>query len=181
MNCNRRGPSACAASALKNWKASAPRPPRPAISIVSSAEHATHNGGCGFCIGLGTTLRSGKSKEVPWYSQPPSLNIGMTARTASSRRCRALLVEAAVERLEFGDAGALAHAEFGTRPRLTRSSAAIRSATRRRDAAAVSCMMPCARRIWRVCAGWPRRGTPPGPASANIPRGKWCSTSQAKS
>jgi len=55
---------------------------------VSSAEQATHNGGCGFCNGFGTTLRNGVFPD------------------------RALLREIAVERFQLGDAGTLAHAEF---------------------------------------------------------------------
>ena len=39
------------------------------------------------------------------------MNIGITARTASSQTAR-FSVEIAVERFELGDAGALAHAEF---------------------------------------------------------------------
>ena len=40
-------------------------PQRPAISIVSSCEQATHSGGCGFCTGFGSTLRSGMLKYLP--------------------------------------------------------------------------------------------------------------------
>ena len=34
-------------------------------SMVGSCEQATHSGGCGFCSGFGTTLRSGRSKYLP--------------------------------------------------------------------------------------------------------------------
>ena len=33
--------------------------------IVSCRLHATHSGGCGFCIGLGTTLRGGICRNRP--------------------------------------------------------------------------------------------------------------------
>jgi hypothetical protein len=54
-----------AVSAEANWKPNAPMPRMPAIWIVSSCEHATHKGGCGFCSGFGKTLRGGKSKYSP--------------------------------------------------------------------------------------------------------------------
>ncbi len=65
----RRGISALGfqfVSAETNWKPSAPMPRRPAISIVSSCEHATQSGGCGFWTGLGITLRQGMEKLLPW-------------------------------------------------------------------------------------------------------------------
>ena len=75
-----------------NANVSAPMPSWAASLIVSRLEQATHSGGCGFCRGLGMTLRIGKSKYFPWYSTPPSPNIGISARTASSnaRRARSL-------------------------------------------------------------------------------------------
>ena len=36
-----------------------------ASRIVSRREHATHSGGCGFCTGLGTTLRGGIDTNLP--------------------------------------------------------------------------------------------------------------------
>ena len=86
-------------------------PHSPHLARVSSCEQATHSGGCGFCIGFGTTLRSGKLKYLPLCSLGPSLNIGMMARTASSKTSR-LFSMVMLERLELGDRGALAHAEL---------------------------------------------------------------------
>ena len=57
-------------------------------------------------------MRRGKLKYLPLCSLGPSLNIGMTARTASSKTSR-LFSMVIVERLELGDRGALAHAELG--------------------------------------------------------------------
>ena len=42
-----------------NANVSAPMPFSAASRIVSRRLHATHSGGCGFCTGLGTTLRGG--------------------------------------------------------------------------------------------------------------------------
>ena len=78
--------------------------------MVSSAEHATHNGGCGFCIGLGTTLRSGKSNRSRVFAA--ALLEHRDDRAHRIFPDRAFFVEAAVERFEFGDAGTFAHAEF---------------------------------------------------------------------
>ena len=47
-------------------KVSAPMPSRAASWIVSRREAATQIGGWGFCTGLGTTLRHGMEKYLPW-------------------------------------------------------------------------------------------------------------------
>ena len=57
------------------------------------------------------TLRSGKSKCSPWYSQPSSQNIGMRHRMASSHTDR-LSAEAPIERVQLRDAAALADAQL---------------------------------------------------------------------
>jgi hypothetical protein len=48
-----------------NANVSAPMPSCAARWIVSRFEHATQSGGCGFCTGLGTTLRTGIEKYLP--------------------------------------------------------------------------------------------------------------------
>ena len=47
-------------------KVSAPMPSWAARWMVSRFEHATQSGGCGFCTGFGTTLRTGIEKYLPW-------------------------------------------------------------------------------------------------------------------
>ena len=48
-----------------NANVSAPMPARAAVRIVSRRLHATHSGGCGFCLGLGTTFRGGIERNWP--------------------------------------------------------------------------------------------------------------------
>ena len=48
-----------------NENDSAPMPFSAASRMVSRREHATHSGGCGFCLGLGTTLRIGIVTKRP--------------------------------------------------------------------------------------------------------------------
>jgi hypothetical protein len=79
--------------------------------MVSSCEQATHSGGCGFCRGFGMTLRSGKSKCSPWYSQASLQNIGSRARTASSHTAR-LSRNRTVEGVQLGRGRRLAEAEL---------------------------------------------------------------------
>ena len=40
-------------------------PRRAASRIVSRRLHATHSGGCGFCLGFGTTERGGIEMKRP--------------------------------------------------------------------------------------------------------------------
>ena len=54
-----------ASSGSMNENDSAPMPLRAARWIVSRRLHATHSGGCGFCIGFGTTLRGGILRYSP--------------------------------------------------------------------------------------------------------------------
>ena len=50
-----------------NAKVSAPMPFSAASKMVSRREQATQSGGCGFCIGLGTTLRGGIWTKRPFH------------------------------------------------------------------------------------------------------------------
>ena len=162
-------------SADRNWKPNAPMPQRPAISIVSSWEHATHSGGCGFWIGFGNTLRNGNLKYGPSYSQPPSLNIGSTQRTPSSHTA----CLSSIFRSNGPSSVMLAPSPMpnSTRPLLTRSRQAIFSAARA-GWLVVSWMMPWPRRIcfvrWLAAA----RNTS-GCGEWEYSSRKWCSTSQA--
>jgi hypothetical protein len=54
-----------ASSRSRKEKASAPTPFCAAILIVSRLVHAIQIGGCGFCTGLGKTLRHGMAKYLP--------------------------------------------------------------------------------------------------------------------
>ena len=49
---------------------------------MSRREHATHSGGCGFCTGLGTTLRGGICTYLP---STPVNGASVMQRTATSR------------------------------------------------------------------------------------------------
>ena len=61
---------------------SAPMPFSAASRIVSRRQHATHSGGCGFCTGLGTTLRGGICTN--WPSTPVN-GVSVMHRIATSR------------------------------------------------------------------------------------------------
>ena len=50
--------------------------------MVSRFEHATHIGGCGFCTGFGTTLRTGIEKYLP--SKPGYGSIAIMLATCST-------------------------------------------------------------------------------------------------
>ncbi len=66
-------------------KHSAPSPLSAAVSIVSGRGHATHSGGCGFCLGFGTTLRGGIEKNLPSYpANGVSTNMRVIASSAST-------------------------------------------------------------------------------------------------
>ena len=151
-------------------------PRRPAMRIVSSCEHATHSGGCGFWRGFGITLRSGKSKCSPWYSHASFQNIGSVARTASSHT-DALVAEAHVERVQLGGRGRLAEPELDP---------AVRHEVERRHPLGHARRVvgrelddPVAEPDAASCAGWPRRGTPRARELWLYSSRKWCSTSHA--
>ena len=79
--------------------------------MVGSCEQATQSGGCGFCNGFGTTLRSGNLKCEPSYSNGSSLKHRHDAAHGIFPAF-ALIVEVHVERLEFRPGIAFAHAEL---------------------------------------------------------------------
>ena len=53
--------------------------------IVSRLLHATHSGGCGFCTGLGTTLRQGIEKYLPSKPGYGSITIMLAICSTASR------------------------------------------------------------------------------------------------
>ncbi len=119
-------------------------PHSPHLASVSSCEQATHNGGCGFCSGFGRTWRSGMLKYLPRCSLGPSLNIGMTARTASSKISR--LLSMSTPNGSSSVIEALSPMPNSQRPFDSRSRLATFSATRA-GWLVVSCMMPWPSRI----------------------------------
>ena len=149
----------------------------PAMAMVSSCEQATHSGGCGFCRGLGITLRAGKSKYSPWYSHDVSLNIGISALMPSSHTDRL-----SRKRRSNGWSSVTldpSPSPSSTRPRLTRSRVDTRSATRA-GWFVVSCTMPWPSRICLVRCDAAARNTS-GADECEYSSRKWCSTSQATS
>ena len=56
-----------------------------ASSSVPGLVTVTHMGGCGFCTGLGRTLRSGIEKQRPSYAKGSSAHMRGSTRTNSSQ------------------------------------------------------------------------------------------------
>ena len=150
-------------------------PQRPARSMVSSCEQAIQIGGCGFCSGLGRTLRRGMSKYLPWCSLPPSLNIGKIACTASSNTARLSSMERPNGSSSVMEA--LSPMPNSQRPLLSRSSTATRSATRA-GWLVVSWKMPWPRRMFLVRWLAAARNDS-GAGQCEYSSRKWCSTIQA--
>ena len=125
-------------------------PLRAAKWIVSRRLQATHSGGWGFCSGLGTTLRGGIRKNSE--SQPAngsSTNMRAIASIASSHISR--LRSRRTPKPPSSAAELASPVPKSTRPPETRSSVAIRSATRAGwFTAGVMFTMPCPRRMFRV-------------------------------
>jgi hypothetical protein len=118
-----------ACSGSTNENDSAPMPFRAASRIVSRREHATHSGGCGRCIGLGTTLRGGIRSHRPSYpANGSSTNIRVIASSDSSQCAR--LSSRDTPNPPSSACELDSPVPNSTRPPLTRSSVATRSATR---------------------------------------------------
>ena len=93
-------------------KLSAPMPFSAASRMVSRRLHATHSGGCGFCTGLGTTLRGGICTN--WPSTPVN-GVSVMQRMATSRPSShglALGRRVDAEAAELGLRAGLARAEL---------------------------------------------------------------------
>jgi hypothetical protein len=128
-------------------KVSAPMPFSAARRMVSRREHATHNGGCGFCTGLGTTLRGGICTNCP---STPVKGASVMHRTAtcspSSHISRFMTGSTRKPPSSASDDDS--PVPNSTRPLETRSSMAMRSATRAGWLKAGGvCTMPCPRRM----------------------------------
>ena len=124
-------------------------PRRPAMRIVSSCEHATHSGGCGFWRGLGMTLRSGKSKYSPWYSQrvvPEHRHAGSARRPPTPSR---LSRKRRSNGCSSVTRGRLAEPELDA-PVLTAGRASTPARRRAPGGSSVSWMMPWPRRMFFV-------------------------------
>jgi hypothetical protein len=110
-------------------KLSAPMPLVAARWIVGRRLHATHSGGWGFCIGLGTTLRTGISKNRPSYpANGSSTNMRVTASSASSHWSR--FSSRSMRKPPSSALDDASPVPKSTRPSEIRSSVAMRSATR---------------------------------------------------
>jgi hypothetical protein len=143
--------------------------------MVCSCEQAVHSGGCGFCLGLGSTLRGGKSKYSPEYEWFCLVNIGTRQRTASSKIARFSANSTLNGSSSVSEA--LSPMPNSTRPLEIRSSAETCAASLA-GWLVVRCRMPWARRICLV--RWlaaPRKM--PGAEECEYSSRKWCSTSQA--
>ena len=95
-----------------NANVSAPMPFSAASRIVSRRLQATHSGGCGFCFGLGMTLRGGICTYVP---STPVNGVSTMHRTATSRpssHCSRFCERVDLEAGELRLAAALAAAEL---------------------------------------------------------------------
>ena len=99
--------------------------------MVSRLEHATHIGGCGFCTGFGTRLRQGMSKycalEAGIGTHRQHVG-GLLGRLAPHRASSPPAVDA--EAVHLQRAWPTSPVPHSTRPFETRSSVAMRSATR---------------------------------------------------
>ena len=108
---------------------SAPIPFSAASRMVSRREHATHKGGCGFCMGLGTTLRGGICTKRP--STPVNGVSVMQRSVTSSPSSQASRLVAGSTRKPPSSASEPDSPEpNSTRPPESRSSVATRSAVR---------------------------------------------------
>ena len=100
-----------------------------ASRIVSRREQATHTGGWGFCTGFGTTLRGGICTNWP---STPVKGVSVMQRNATSRpSCHiARFCAASMPKPPSSASDDDSPVPKSTRPFDTRSSIAMRSATR---------------------------------------------------
>ena len=112
-----------------NAKVRAPIPSCAAKWMVSRFEHATQSGGCGFWTGLGTTLRTGIAKYLPWQPGYGSI-ASMFATCSVVSRHIARRSAGSMPKPSSSARDADSPVPQSTRPLDTRSSVASRSATR---------------------------------------------------
>ena len=112
-----------------NAKVNAPMPFSAARRIVSRREQATHSGGCGRCIGFGTTLRGGICTNRP---STPLNGVSVMHRSAtwspSSQASR--FVTGSTRKPPSSASEPDSPEPNSTRPPEMRSSVATRSAVR---------------------------------------------------
>src|SRR5579885_2117243 len=151
-------------------KERAPSPWRAAVRMLSRRLQAIHSGGCGFCFGLGSTLRCGMEKKRPCQpANGSSTNMRGMACSASSH-CACFRLRS-MPKAPSSACDVDSPVPNSTRPPESRSSVAMRSATRAGWLkAGGSCTMPCPAGC-AASAGWRPPGTPPARSSANIPPG----------
>jgi hypothetical protein len=158
-------------------KLNAPMPFCAARWMVSRRLHATHTGGCGFCRGLGTTLRGGIVTYLPWW---PVNGSSVMQRTAT-RRPSSHISRFSIGSIRKPPSSASdddSPVPKSTRPPDTRSSVEMRSAIRAGwlNAGGVW-TMPWPRRICLVRCDTAARNTS-GALEWLYSSRKWCSTSQ---
>ena len=156
----------------------APMPFSAASRIVSRRLHATHSGGCGFCTGLGTTLRGGivtNSPSTPVNGDSTMQRMAVCNPSSQASRLRIGSIWKPASSASLDDSPL----PNSTRPLDTRSSIEMRSATR---AGWLNCgavrTMPCPRRIREVRWLAAARNTSGADEWLYSSR-KWCSTSHA--
>jgi hypothetical protein len=112
-----------------NANASAPIPFCAARWMVSRRLHATQTGGCGFCTGLGTTLRGGMVTYGPaWPVNGVSVRHRSATRSPSSHIAR--FSSGSTRKPPSSASDEDSPEPKSARPFDTRSSIATRSATR---------------------------------------------------
>ena len=80
--------------------------------IVSRREHATHSGGCGFCSGLGTTLRGGIVTKRPSTPANGSSTIIRVTTSSASSHCSRFVSRSTPKPAELGARRRLPRAEL---------------------------------------------------------------------
>ena len=108
---------------------SAPIPARAAAWMVSRLEQATQIGGCGFCSGLGTTLRTGMEKNLPLKPGYGLIAIMLAVCSTASAHI-AFFWSGSMPKPSSSTREADSPVPQSTRPSEIRSSVAMRSATR---------------------------------------------------
>ena len=109
---------------------SAPMPLVAARWIVSRRLHATHSGGCGFCSGLGTTLRGGICSHSPVVAGERLLDEHARDGVERLVPLLALLLPRRRRSRPAPASDDVSPVPNSTRPSEIRSSVAMRSATR---------------------------------------------------
>ncbi len=97
--------------------------------MVSRRLQATHRGGWGVCTGLGTTLRGGICTKVP-STPPKGVSVMQRTATSSPSSHAARLTSGSMPNPRSSASEEDSPDPNSTRPLETRSSMAMRSATR---------------------------------------------------